>query len=117
MSELFTLQCLHVRLAGRLINYVYGVDGGYLLKWGETLRKQAQADANAASGAGIKNSLHIIGLAVDFELFKDGQYLTACEDYSFMGQFWKQLDPRCCWGGDFASRDGDHFSITYQGVK
>jgi hypothetical protein len=116
MSSLRNLQSLHVRLTAKLIDWAYAQ--GYELTWGQTLRTQADANANAASGAGIKNSLHLIKLAVDLSLFKDGTLLTGVEPYRPLGEFWKSLDPLCTWGGDFKpSPDSDHFSITYEGVK
>lgn len=108
-------QSLHVKYTAQLIDWAYSQ--GYELTWGQTLRTQAEADANAASGAGIVHSLHLIKLAVDLALFKDGVNLTAKEDFQPLGDYWKSLDQQCCWGGDFHSPDSDHFSITWQGVK
>lgn len=108
-------QSLHVRLTGKLIEWSYAQ--GYELTWGQTLRTQLEANANAASGAGISHSLHLIKLAVDFSLFKDGAFLDTKTDYAPLGEYWKSLDPGCRWGGDFGSPDSDHFSIEYLGVK
>ena len=58
-------------------------------------------------------SLHFIGLAKDFELFKDGKYLTKTEDYATLGLFWESLGNT--WGGRFS--DGNHFSIAHEGKK
>lgn len=110
------LQSLHVKCTGLLIAYAYA--NGYQLTWGETLRSVQQALDNAASGKGISNSLHLIGLAVDLHLFKDGAYLSDSKDYALLGQYWKSLHPLCAWGGDFITRpDGNHFSITYEGRR
>lgn len=111
-------QVLHVQLTAKLIDWATAQ--GHTLTWGETLRTQAQATANAASSAGIAHSLHLIKLAVDFSAFDaDGHYLAddTAGVYSALGAYWKTLDPLCCWGGDFHTVDLDHFSITYQGVK
>jgi hypothetical protein len=115
MSDLRELQSLHVKLIGMLIDWAYY--HGYELTWGQTLRMPVEAEANAESGAGIVNSLHLIKLAADLSLFKNGVLLTEILDYEPLGTYWKSLNPLCCWGGDFASPDADHFSITWQGVK
>lgn len=103
-------------LVALLIQWIYA--NGYEITFGEALRTKEQAQENAVSGAGISNSLHLIRLAIDLNLFKDGQYLTDTESYRPVGDYWKSLDSDCCWGGDFHSRpDGNHFSLGWNGVK
>lgn len=80
-------------------------------------RTKQEAAANAASGAGISNSLHLVGLAVDLLLYKDGVYLEKSEDYEPLGIWWEQQNELCCWGGRFKKKDGNHFSVTDGGVK
>lgn len=108
-------QRLHVKLTSKLLTWGYAQ--GYEFTWGETLRSQAQALANAKSGAGIAHSLHLIKLAVDLNAFKDGLFLKNIEDYRPLGNYWKSLHELACWGGDFHSPDADHFSITFNGIK
>ena len=116
MKTLRQLQSDHVRYVGKLIEFAYS--NGYELTWSETYRTPEQAMINAANGSGIVHSLHLIRLAVDLNLFKDGTLLSSVEDYRPLGGFWKSLDPLCCWGGDFTTRpDADHFSLTFQGIK
>ena len=82
----------------RLIKYAY--DMGYTLSYGESYDDD---------GVGhIKGSYHYIRLAVDFNLFKDGVFLTDTEDHRFLGEFWEYLDPMCTWGGRWS--DGNHYS-------
>lgn len=90
---------------------------GYEFTLGEALRTQAQATANAASGAGISNSLHLDRLAIDINLFKDGIYLAESEAHRPFGTFWKSLGPDFFWGGDFSKPDGNHYSIGHGGRK
>jgi len=99
----------------KLIQRAYSL--GYELTFGEALRSQAQADLNAASGAGISNSLHLQKLAIDLNLFKDGKYLSASADHAELGAYWKTLDPENRWGGDFRKPDGNHYSMTHNGVS
>ena len=114
-------QRLHVRMAGRLLVYLH--TQGYEATWGQTLRTQAEADANAAAGVGISKSLHLIGLAMDINLWRNGVYLTDSVDYQVLGTYWKSLHPLCRWGGDFKDAqgrpkpDGNHFSIEWEGRK
>lgn len=108
-------QVLHTLLTSELI--AWAATQGYNLTWGETFRKPAQAALNAASGAGIANSLHIQRLAVDLQLFdKAGHYLTDASAYKPMADYWLTLDPLCCAGYYFHSCDADHFSITHNGI-
>ena len=64
-----------------------------------------------------KGSLHYLGLANDLALYINGVYQTETSAYLELGQKWKNYDPDCCWGGDFAKADGNHFSVTYGGMK
>lgn len=78
----------------------------------------AQGYTVALGPDGLKHmphSLHYSGLAVDLNIYKNGLYLTKTEDYTFAGEFWKNLDPDFRWGGDFTKADGNHFSCTYGG--
>lgn len=115
MSLVRTLQSKHTFFVGRLIAWAY--EQGYELTGGEYERSVLQAMANAHDGKGIANSLHLIKLAIDFALFRDGVNLTKFEDWLPLGEFWESLDPLCAWGGRFHSPDCDHFSITYGGVR
>ena len=109
-------QRLFVKLIGQLIDWAYS--SGYELTFGDAFRSPAQAAANAANGTGIKNSLHTQRLAIDMNLFIAGAYQSSSEAYKPLGDYWKTLHPLACWGGDFISRpDGNHFSLTYNGVK
>jgi hypothetical protein len=107
-------QRLHVKLTALLIEKIYA--SGFECSWGETYRVPAQAAANAASGAGIVNSLHIQRLAVDLQLFKSGGYDTDVSDYKQFADYWLTLDPLCAAGYYFHTVDADHFSITYHGI-
>ena len=109
-------QRLFMRLLGQLLVWAY--KQGYELTGGELERKAAQAAANAASGAGIANSLHLYRLAIDMNLFISGVYQTDSRAYKPLGDYWKSLHPLCRWGGDFVTRpDGNHFSIEHEGVR
>ena len=82
-------------MTGLLIQHAYFL--GYTLSYG---------DARATTGH-IPDSFHYKGLAVDFNLFKDGVYLTETEDHRALGLYWESLGGS--WGGRF--KDGNHYSL------
>lgn len=55
-------------------------------------------------------SNHKRRLAVDFNLFKDGKYLSATSDHKLLGEYWESLDERCRWGGRY--NDGNHYEFN-----
>jgi len=105
-----------VRLVGKLIEWAYA--NGYELTFGDAYRTPEQAAANAAAGTGIAKSLHTQRLAIDFNLFREGVYLTTTEDHRPLGALWKSLAPDARWGGDFRPNpDGNHYSLEFEGRK
>lgn len=114
-------RCLFTRLFAQLITWANA--NGYETSFEEVMRSKVQAAANAASGAGIGNSLHLIGLAGDLNLYRGGVWLQKSEDHAELGTYWKSLHPLCRWGGDFkdangrSKPDGNHYSLEWQGRK
>lgn len=132
-------QSLFVRLVAEWVAWVYAQ--GYELSLGESKRTDEQAEINAMGpdgrarlvryleipykaladkirnnvGSGIRNSLHEIGLAQDFNLFRDGSYLSATEDWQAIGEHWESMHPLARWGGRF--NDGNHISLEHEGRK
>ena len=90
---------------------------GYKIRVGEVWRSNAAAAAYAASGQGISKSLHRLKLAADLNLFKNGKFLTKSSDHKPLGDYWKTLHEDNRWGGDFKKRDGNHYSMTHNGVS
>lgn len=99
------------RLFAELILHAFSL--GYTVRIGEVERSKAQAQSNAASGRGIANSLHLIRLAGDLHLFKDGKYLADTESHRQLGEWWEERGGS--WGGRFG--DGNHYSIAHEGRK
>ncbi|MNE13960.1 hypothetical protein D3C80_1068160 [compost metagenome] len=101
-----------VKMVGELIAFAY--DKGYELTFGDAYRDPrvhgAVGEKKSYSSA---NSVHKERLAVDFNLFKDGKYLTKTEDYLQLGDFWESIGGS--WGGRF--KDGNHFSLEHNGRK
>lgn len=104
-----------VPMVAKLIYYVYAQ--GDELTFGECYRSPEQAALNAQHGTGIANSLHILRLAIDLQLFRNGIYMTDSADYESLGKYWESLDAACAWGGRFSKPDGNHFSLAWAGIR
>lgn len=118
-------QALFARLVAELIRTAEF--RGYEVTFGEAYRPPETAALYAKQGRGIFNSNHTKRLAVDLNLFRDGHYLMATEDYRELGEWWKGEHELARWGGDFTYEapdgtikpkpDGNHFSLEHEGVK
>ena len=64
-------------------------------------------DAYATDGH-IDGSFHYKRLAIDLNLFIDGEYQTTTEAHRPLGEQWKKMGGT--WGGDFKRKDGNHYS-------
>lgn len=113
MSELRERQEIFAKNVGKLIEYIFD-QPGYTCTMGEAYRTKEQALWNAEKGIGSATSLHCFRLAIDLNIFKDGEYLTKSEDYEFAGIFWMALHEDNTWGG--AGADGNHFSMGKGGT-
>lgn len=65
-------------------------------------------DAFASSGH-KEGSFHYKRLAIDLNLFKDGDYLTSTSAHLLLGEFWESIGGT--WGGRFKNPDGNHYSL------
>lgn len=87
---------------------------GYEITFGDAFRDpRVHGAVGEKKGYGHKNSNHKNKLALDLNLFKDGQYLTSTEDHEPLGLFWESIGGT--WGGRF--EDGNHYSLEYNGMK
>ncbi|MBI1913024.1 MAG: M15 family metallopeptidase [Deltaproteobacteria bacterium] len=85
-------------MIAELVQFAYG--NGYELTFGEAYRTEEQQRIYVESGRSkTMNSKHRDRLAVDFNLFRNGVYLTDKEKYKMLGERWEQLGGR--WGGRF----------------
>lgn len=96
-------QSRFVRMVGLLIDYAYLQ--GFELTFG---------DAYALTGH-KENSLHGKRLAIDLNLFRNGEYLTTTEAHLPLGELWERLGGT--WGGRFSNPDGNHYSLEHEGVR
>lgn len=51
------------------------------------------------------NSNHKSKLAIDLNIFKDGQYITSFADTKPIGDKWESMDRKNRWGGDWNQND------------
>jgi len=91
-------------MVARLIEYA--ISEGYELTFGHAYRCP-----DCPVGSDV--SLHKERLAIDLNLFKNGEYLTKTTDYFRLGKFWESIGGS--WGGRFS--DGNHFSVEHEGRK
>jgi hypothetical protein len=85
------------KAVGLLISYAYSL--GYELTFGDTYPGKFKHK---------DGSWHDKGLAIDLNLFKDGEYLTEWKDHLQLGIYWKHLGGT--WGGFFPNKDANHYS-------
>ena len=97
------LQSLLLKLLPRLIDKIY--ESGYEVTGGDLWSKPKYK-------AHKVNSNHYIRLAIDLNLFKDGEYLQDTTAHKPFGEYWESLDPLCRWGGRY--KDGNHYSLIYK---
>jgi len=86
-------------MVGLLILYIYS--RGYEATLGDAFAHDGHKD----------DSFHYKKLAIDFNLFLDGVYLTETKDHREFGEYWESIGGT--WGGRFKSvrgGDGNHYS-------
>jgi hypothetical protein len=76
---------------------IFAYDNGYELTFGDAMAKVGH----------IAGSFHYQRLAIDLNLFKNGEYLTSTSDHKPLGVFWKSIGGS--WGGNW--NDANHYSL------
>lgn len=64
-------------------------------------------------GYGNAASCHKLRLAVDLNLFRNGEFLPSSKDHEPLGLWWESQGGT--WGGRF--NDGNHYSLEHEGLK
>ena len=96
----------------QLIEFAYAM--GYELTYGDAYRDpRLHGPLGTKMGYGNSRSCHKIRLAVDFNLFIDGEYKTDEESYRPLTEYWKSIGGSA--GADFG--DANHFSLEHNGVR
>jgi hypothetical protein len=102
------------RLVADLIRTAYEL--GYEVTLGDAYRDpRLHGDMGVKLGYGHPKSAHKIRLAIDLNLFKDGEFLEGSEAHRELGEWWEKQHSLARWGGRF--NDGNHYSFEWNGVK
>lgn len=107
-------QKLFAALAAKLI--LKAVEMGYQVTLGDAYRDpRLHGKPGEKMGYGSANSCHKLRLAIDLNLFHNGQYLPDSSDHLQLGEWWENQHALCRWGGRF--QDGNHYSFEHEGSK
>ena len=93
-------QSRFVRMVALLIQFA--TEQGYEFTFGD-------AWAHEEDGRHVHDSFHYKRLAIDLNLFRNGQWLKDTEYHRPLGEFWESLGGT--WGGRFPKPDGNHYSL------
>lgn len=111
MSALREKQSRFVEAIGRLILYAHSI--GYELTFGDAYRDpRVFGKLGEKKGYGHSNSAHKARLAVDFNLFIDGEYMGNGVEHNRLHDFWDQLG-----GATRIKEDLNHYSFEHEGVR
>jgi hypothetical protein len=103
-------QSKFMMMVGQLIGMAYRL--GYELTGGDLLSSPEYRTA-AGKMPHKAGSLHYDKLAIDLNLFRNGEYLAGTDHHSVLGEFWESIGGS--WGGRFG--DGNHYSLEHDGRK
>jgi len=115
-------QRLFMRLLPRLLDKLHEL--GFEASIGDAFRdERSHGKMGERIAYGNAYSAHKMRLAIDLNLFIDPDgdgplptnYLKDTESHRALGEWWEAQHEFCCWGGRF--NDGNHYSITHEGVK
>lgn len=108
-------QSAFARCIAQLILWIY--EQGMEVTLGEGYVGDTDAADGDYDGPHMKNGQHYKRLAMDLNLFINGQWVTdgGHPQWARIGARWKQFDSLARWGGDFAKRDSNHFSFESEG--
>ena len=99
------------QMVARLI--LKAAEMGFEVTFGDAFRDPRVFGAiGERQGYGEGRSAHKQRLAIDLNLFKDGEYLASTEDHRPLGEWWEAQGGT--WGGRF--NDGNHYSLKHNGI-
>jgi hypothetical protein len=101
-------QAQFANMVGKLL--VFAGLRGYQITLGDAFR-----DPRATFPYSHPKSLHGMRLAIDLNVFLDGDLLNEKEQYLPLAQYWEEMGGT--WGGRFKKVDCPHFSLAHGGMK
>jgi len=110
LQQEFTQACAKLILKAR--------EMGYEVTFGDAYRDpRLHGEFGKVGGYGRANSMHKMRLALDLNLFKDGEYLSSSEAHRPLGEWWEAefSQYNASWGGRF--QDGNHYSFSLWGYR
>jgi len=113
-------QSIFLKNVAKLILWAF--DNGYELTGGELYRTAEQHAINVSKGLSkATRSKHMDRLAIDLNLFINGEFKTDTQSHKPLGAYWCSLHPLNRWGGDFNNDgnlttndawDGNHYQMN-----
>lgn len=107
-------QSRFARMAGQLIAQAYKM--GYEVTLGDAYRDpRVHGNMGVRKSYSHPSSAHKLRLAIDLNLFRNGQFLEQSTDHQPLGEWWEKQAADARWGGRF--NDGNHYSLEHEGVR
>jgi len=114
MTSPWKKQTEFAKLVPRLIDQAHKL--GFQVTLGDAYRDpRVHGDMGVRKSYSHPKSAHKVRLAIDLNLFKNGQYLEGSEAHRPLGEWWEKQHPMARWGGRFD--DGNHYSFEHEGIK
>lgn len=86
---------------------LWAQEHGYMLTGGELKRtKEQQALYYGRGASDTMESLHLLSLAQDYNVFVNGKLTYEKEALQPLGDYWESLNPKNRWGGNFRLKNG-----------
>lgn len=99
------------KLVARLIDKAHEL--GFEVTLGDAYRDpRLHGDLGVKLGYGHPASCHKVRLAIDLNLWKDGEYLEGSHAHEELGSWWEKQHELARWGGRF--NDGNHYSFAHE---
>lgn len=114
MMTLRQTQSRFASLVPALINKA--IELGFEVTLGDAYRDpRVHGDVGVKMGYGHPKSIHKRRMAIDLNLFKNGEFMEGSDAHRELGEWWEKQHPLARWGGRF--NDGNHYSFEYEGMK